>query len=179
MANTDGVFFHLSETCCICAWGRVVQNAAPPERQSNADFFTQPAVQMLQWLMFIYSPVVNVQISALSLSSIKLVFYVHSLVLSLDSRLLLAGADLSPRVVNVLSAPWSALSLDTPPGAAKVPALCCRLACGACSTCHTQTAASQHNYIALYWWAGSWFLSAIVLYTHPGSYSLEVGEKPH
>ena len=51
-----------------------MQNAAPPERQSNADFFTQPAVQMLQWLMFIYSPVVNVQISALSLSSIKLVF---------------------------------------------------------------------------------------------------------
>ena len=81
-----------------------MQNAAPPERQSNADFFTQPAVQM-QWLMFIYSPVVNVQISALSLSSIKLVFYVHSLVLSLDSRLLLAGADLSPRVVNVLSGP--------------------------------------------------------------------------
>ena len=65
MANTDGIFFHLSEKFCICAWGRVVHNAAPLERQSNADFFTRPAVQM-QWLLFIYSPVVNVQISALS-----------------------------------------------------------------------------------------------------------------
>ena len=97
-----------------------MQSAAPPERQSNADFFTQPAVQM-QWLMFIYSPVVNVQISALSLSSIKLVFSVHPLVspgtpglqfytdfqseFKTASGLLLAGADLSPRVVNVLSAP--------------------------------------------------------------------------
>ena len=126
MANTDGIFFHLSEKCCICAWGRVVQNAAPPERQSNADFFTQPAVQM-QWLMFIYSPVVNVQISALSLSNIKLVFLSSSLVLSLDSRLLLAGADLSPRVVNVLSGPWSALSLATLPGAGQSSGfMCCR-----------------------------------------------------
>ena len=73
MANTDGIFFHLSEKFCICAWGRVVHNAAPLERQSNADFFTQPAVQM-QWLLFIYSPVVNVQISALSYQVSSLCF---------------------------------------------------------------------------------------------------------
>ena len=128
-----------------------MQSAAPPERQSNADFFTQPAVQM-QWLMFIYSPVVNVQISALSLSSsTKLVFCVHSLVLSWDSRLLLAEL-ISHRVSSMFFLPPDLHSLW--PHClvrAKVPALCAADTRVVCSTCHTQTAASKHTYIALYW----------------------------
>ena len=120
-----------------------MQNAAPPERQSNADFFTQPAMQM-QWLMFIYSPVVNVQISALSLSSIKLVFLLNHW-----SSPWTPGyywRELIPRRVSSmfflppdLHSLWPHCLVR-----AKVPALCCRHACGACSTCHTQTAASQH-----------------------------------
>ena len=92
-----------------------MQNTAPLERQSTADFSTQPAMPM-QCLLFIYSRVAIVQISALTgLSSIKLVFSVNSLVLLRDSRFLLVEAVCSPRVANVLSAPRvKQLSLSLP-----------------------------------------------------------------
>ena len=80
-----------------------MHNAAPLERQSNADFFTQPAVQM-QWLLFIYSPVVNVQISALSYQVSSLCFLSTHWSLP-ELQVIIGGADHSPRVVNVLSAP--------------------------------------------------------------------------
>ena len=58
----------------------MVQNAAPPERQSTAALQTSPMCSApMQCLLFIYSSVVVVQISALSLSSIRLVFSVNLL----------------------------------------------------------------------------------------------------
>ena len=65
----------------------MVQNAAPPERQSTAALQTCPMCRAcsapMQCLLFIYSSVVVVQISALSLSSIRLVFSVNLLDLPL------------------------------------------------------------------------------------------------
>ena len=144
MANTDGIFFHLSEKFCICAWGRVVHNAAPLERQSNADFFTQPAVQM-QWLLFIYSPVVNVQISALSYQVSSLCFLsTHWSPPGTPSYYWRGWSLTTCRQCSFC--PHSLWPHCTAWCRAKVPALmCCRHACGAppAAPVTRSTAASQ------------------------------------